>query len=188
MTARATSSGSSTLLPVGWPYCSSASSSPLSSRRSVATLPGWTVVTLRPVPAVSRRSPFERASTKNLLAEYTARPGKATRPASEEMVTMCPRPRPSILGSTAPTQFSAPLQLTSTVRSHSSARPFFMRVEYMTPARSARAPPPPAPPPRAHAFPRPLAVGLDGPLPLVRADVLHERVVHDPRAVDERIH
>src|ERR671917_1275881 len=41
---------------------------------------------------------------------------------------------------------------------------------------------------RADAVQRALAVDLDGPLPLLGADVLHQREVHDPSAVDERVH
>src|SRR5918997_4857787 len=41
---------------------------------------------------------------------------------------------------------------------------------------------------RADAVERALAVDLDGPLPLLGADVLHKREVHDPGAVDERVH
>ncbi len=61
-------------------------------KSSVAVLPGCTDVTRRPVPAVSRRKLCSVASTKNLLAEYTPRPGKTFLPASDEMATMCPDP------------------------------------------------------------------------------------------------
>lgn len=134
----ATSSGSRTLAPDGSPYFLSASASVEMPSSSVAVLPGCTLVTRRPEPAVSRRRLWSVASTKNLLAEYTPKPAKTFRPASEEMATMWPLPRESIPGTVAERQWSRPLQLTSTVRSHSSVCTFAIMVKYITPAQDTR--------------------------------------------------
>src|SRR5215210_2645762 len=52
-------------------------------------------------------------------------------------------------------------------------------------------PPPPLQHPRQHgtnAVESPLAIDLDGPLPLLLANILHHGVVHDARTVDEDVH
>ncbi len=94
----ATSSASRTFAPEGSPYFLIASASVDIARSSVATLPGCTLVTRRPVPAVSTRKAWSVASTKNLLAEYTPRPGNTFLPASDDIAMMWPLPRDSIDG------------------------------------------------------------------------------------------
>ena len=136
----ATSSGSSIAAPDGSPYSFTASRSVLMLSRSVAVLPGCTLVTLRPFPAVSRRRDCSVASTKNLDALYTPKPGKTFLPASEERATICPPPRSSIGGTVAERQCRSPLQLTSTVWSQAGMliSGFDIRLKYITPAQETR--------------------------------------------------
>ncbi len=70
----------------------------------------------------------EMIASDNPSFREMASPGNTLRPASEEIVTMCPPPRSSMPPRTAPTQLSIPLQSTSTVCSHSSSRRLRKRV------------------------------------------------------------
>src|SRR5436190_758773 len=93
----------------------------ITSRRSwVSAGPGQTTFTVMPWRATSRASAFEKPMSAALQPEYTASPVLPTRPASEEMLTIRPRPRSIMPSSTACVALSAPLKLTAIRRSQSA--------------------------------------------------------------------
>ena len=60
---------------------------------SVSTVPGSTIPTRTRLPISSCRIPSLNALTPNLVSEYTAVPGLATRPPVELIVTTSATPR-----------------------------------------------------------------------------------------------
>ena len=82
--------------------------------------PGQTTFTVMQWRASSRASAFEKPMSAALQPEYTASPVLPTRPASEEMLTIRPRPRAIMPSTTARVAWSAPLKLTAIRRSQSA--------------------------------------------------------------------
>jgi hypothetical protein len=104
------------------------------STHGLWTVPGDTQLIRMPLPISSAAIALVSESTAPFDAEYTARSTRPTDAATEQVLTIAPRPATRMLGSTARLMLATPKTLTANTRSQSSGVDVTTSPTELTPA------------------------------------------------------